>query len=98
MNAAEQANGDDLLAGWVERQLLESRRRGRGGAQPRLGLRFAFYGRRHAPMDAGRGRRSPLFRQSVERGVTFWETANVYQGGTSEEFVGRANTRFSPVS
>lgn len=38
---------------------------------------------------------APLFRQAVELGVTFWDTANVYQGGTSEEFVGRAVTRFS---
>jgi aryl-alcohol dehydrogenase-like predicted oxidoreductase len=36
-----------------------------------------------------------FFRQAVELGVTFWDTANVYQGGTSEEFVGRAITRFS---
>lgn len=27
--------------------------------------------------------------------MTFWDTANAYQGGTSEEFVGRAITRFS---
>lgn len=27
--------------------------------------------------------------------MTFWDTANVYQGGTSEEFVGRAITRFA---
>jgi aryl-alcohol dehydrogenase-like predicted oxidoreductase len=38
---------------------------------------------------------APFFRQAVEAGVTFWDTANVYQGGTSEEFVGRAITRFS---
>jgi aryl-alcohol dehydrogenase-like predicted oxidoreductase len=38
---------------------------------------------------------APLFRQAVELGVTFWDTANVYQGGTSEEFVGRAIARFS---
>ncbi|MEV6488618.1 aldo/keto reductase [Actinoplanes sp. NPDC051633] len=38
---------------------------------------------------------APLFRQAVELGVTFWDTANVYQSGTSEEFVGRAITRFS---
>lgn len=38
---------------------------------------------------------APFFRQAVELGVTFWDTANVYQGGTSEEFVGRAVTRFS---
>ena len=38
---------------------------------------------------------APLFRQAVELGVTFWDTANVYQGGTSEEFVGRAITMYS---
>ena len=27
--------------------------------------------------------------------MTFWDTANVYQAGTSEQFVGRAITRFS---
>ncbi|HSK57167.1 MAG TPA: aldo/keto reductase [Jiangellales bacterium] len=38
---------------------------------------------------------SPFFRQAVELGVTFWDTANVYQGETSEEFVGRAIRRYS---
>jgi aryl-alcohol dehydrogenase-like predicted oxidoreductase len=38
---------------------------------------------------------APFFRQAVELGVTFWDTANVYQGGTSEEIVGRAITRFA---
>ena len=33
---------------------------------------------------------APFFRQAVELGITFWDTANVYQGGSSEEFVGRA--------
>jgi 1-deoxyxylulose-5-phosphate synthase len=37
----------------------------------------------------------PFFRQAVELGVTFWDTANVYQGGTSEEFVGRAVRRYA---
>src|SRR3954468_6329504 len=37
----------------------------------------------------------PFFRQAVELGVTFWDTANVYQAGTSEELVGRAITRYS---
>jgi aryl-alcohol dehydrogenase-like predicted oxidoreductase len=32
----------------------------------------------------------PFFRQAVDLGVTFWDTANVYQAGSSEEFVGRA--------
>jgi aryl-alcohol dehydrogenase-like predicted oxidoreductase len=31
---------------------------------------------------------APFFRQAVELGVTFWDTANVYQGGTSEESSG----------
>ncbi len=37
----------------------------------------------------------PFFQQAVELGVTFWDTANVYQRGTSEEIVGRAIARFS---
>ena len=32
----------------------------------------------------------PIFRQAIELGITFWDTANVYGGGTSEEIVGRA--------
>ena len=39
--------------------------------------------------------RLAFFRQAVESGITFWDTANVYQGGTSEEFVGRAIQRYS---
>ena len=31
----------------------------------------------------------------VELGITFWDTANVYQAGTSEGVVGRAITRYS---
>ncbi|WP_104091906.1 aldo/keto reductase [Arthrobacter sp. GMC3] len=37
----------------------------------------------------------PFFRQALELGVTFWDTANVYQGGSSEEFVGRAIKRYA---
>ena len=37
----------------------------------------------------------PYFQQAVELGITFWDTANVYQAGTSEEVVGRAITRYS---
>ena len=37
----------------------------------------------------------PFFRQAVELGVTFWDTANVYQQGTSEEIVGRAIREYS---
>jgi aryl-alcohol dehydrogenase-like predicted oxidoreductase len=37
----------------------------------------------------------PLFRQAVELGVTFWDTANMYARGSSEEIVGRAIQRFA---
>jgi aryl-alcohol dehydrogenase-like predicted oxidoreductase len=37
----------------------------------------------------------PYFQQAVELGITFWDTANGYQAGTSEEVVGRAITRYS---
>jgi 1-deoxyxylulose-5-phosphate synthase len=37
----------------------------------------------------------PFFRQAGELGVTLWDTANVYQQGSSEEFVGRAVKRYS---
>ena len=37
----------------------------------------------------------PYFQQALELGITFWDTANVYQDGTSEELVGRAITRYS---
>ena len=33
---------------------------------------------------------APIFRQAVELGITFWDTANVYGYGSSEEIVGRA--------
>ena len=32
----------------------------------------------------------PIFRQALDLGITFWDTANVYGMGTSEEIVGRA--------
>ncbi|MFI5694817.1 aldo/keto reductase [Kribbella sp. NPDC051586] len=37
----------------------------------------------------------PFFQQAVELGVTFWDTANVYGLGSSEEFVGRAIKKFA---
>jgi aryl-alcohol dehydrogenase-like predicted oxidoreductase len=37
----------------------------------------------------------PIFRQAVEAGVTFWDTANAYGFGTSEEIVGRAINRYT---
>jgi 1-deoxyxylulose-5-phosphate synthase len=37
----------------------------------------------------------PIFRQAVELGITFWDTANVYGFGSSEEIVGRAIDTYS---
>lgn len=37
----------------------------------------------------------PYFRQAVELGFTFWDTANVYSGGSCEEFTGRAIKRYT---
>ena len=38
----------------------------------------------------------PLIRQAVEAGINFFDTANVYAAGTSEETVGRALRDFGP--
>jgi len=37
----------------------------------------------------------PLFRQAVELGITFWDTANVYAAGTSEEITGEAIRKYT---
>jgi len=37
----------------------------------------------------------PLIRQAVELGINFFDTANAYSDGTSEEIVGRALTDFA---
>ncbi|QFQ95137.1 aldo/keto reductase [Streptomyces phaeolivaceus] len=38
----------------------------------------------------------PLIRQALDAGVNFFDTANVYSDGTSEEIVGRALAEFAP--
>jgi aryl-alcohol dehydrogenase-like predicted oxidoreductase len=40
-------------------------------------------------------RARPLIRQALEAGITFFDTANVYSDGTSEEIVGRALRDFA---
>ncbi|MEW1775569.1 aldo/keto reductase [Streptomyces sp. NPDC086777] len=37
----------------------------------------------------------PIFRQAVESGITFWDTANIYAYGASEEIVGRAIKKYT---
>src|SRR5215212_2759045 len=43
----------------------------------------------------GEDEAGPFFAQAVELGITFWDTANVYQLGSSEEIVGRAIKKYS---
>ena len=78
---------------------MEYTRLGRTGLRvSRIGLGCMSYGLAAAGMHQwtlDEEAAAPFFRQAVEHGVTFWDTANVYQGGTSEEFVGRAISRFS---
>jgi 1-deoxyxylulose-5-phosphate synthase len=78
---------------------VEFTRLGRTGLRvSRIGLGCMSYGTAAAGMHQwtlDEDVSAPLLRQAVELGVTFWDTANVYQGGTSEEFVGRAISRFS---
>lgn len=40
-------------------------------------------------------RAEPIFREAVELGITFWDTANAYGQGTSEEVVGRAVRKYT---
>src|SRR4051812_28666192 len=37
----------------------------------------------------------PIFRQAVDLGITFWDTANVYSSGSSEEITGRAIAKYT---
>ena len=42
------------------------------------------------PWTLGEDAARPLIRQALDAGITFFDTANVYSDGTSEEIVGRA--------
>ena len=37
----------------------------------------------------------PFFQQAIDLGITFWDTANVYSFGSSEEIVGRALRKYA---
>jgi aryl-alcohol dehydrogenase-like predicted oxidoreductase len=47
------------------------------------------------PWTLNEERSRPLIRQAVEAGINFFDTANVYSDGTSEEIVGRALKEFT---
>jgi aryl-alcohol dehydrogenase-like predicted oxidoreductase len=56
-------------------------------------MRFGDAGFRQWTLDEDASR--PFFQQAAELGVTFWDTANGYGGGSSEEFVGRVVRKFA---
>lgn len=78
---------------------MEYRRLGRSGLRvSRIGLGCMSYGQAATGLHQwtlDEEAAAPFFRQAVELGVTFWDTANGYQSGTSEEFVGRAIRKYS---
>jgi aryl-alcohol dehydrogenase-like predicted oxidoreductase len=47
------------------------------------------------PWSLDEGRSRPLIKQALEAGINFFDTANVYSDGTSEEIVGRALKDFA---
>lgn len=64
----------------------------------RLCLGCMTYGapeRGNHPWTLGEPASRPLIRQAIEAGVNFFDTANVYSDGTSEEIVGRALKDFA---
>ncbi len=73
---------------------MEYRRLGNSGLQvSRIALGCMSFGdpsRGFSEWSLGDDEAQPFFRQAVELGITFWDTANVYGFGSSEEIVGRA--------
>ncbi|MHA7682779.1 aldo/keto reductase [Cupriavidus sp. PET2-C1] len=64
----------------------------------RLCLGCMTYGvpeRGNHPWTLGEQASRPLIRQAIEAGINFFDTANVYSDGTSEEIVGRALKDFA---
>lgn len=49
----------------------------------------------YTPWTLDRDQAAPLFRKAVELGITFWDTANFYGHGTSEEVVGHAISTYT---
>lgn len=67
---------------------------GKSGLQvSRLCLGCMSYGDPHRPPQAwslDETASRPFFRQALEAGINFFDTANIYSGGSSEEITGRA--------
>jgi 1-deoxyxylulose-5-phosphate synthase len=73
---------------------MEKRRLGNSGLQvSRIALGCMSFGdtsRGFSEWSMGDDEAQPFFQQAVDLGINFWDTANVYGIGSSEEIVGRA--------
>ena len=58
-------------------------------------MTFAIVGRGDRPWTLDEERSRPIIRQALELGVNFFDTANVYAEGSSEEITGRALKDFA---
>jgi 1-deoxyxylulose-5-phosphate synthase len=76
---------------------MEYRRLGSSGLKvSRIALGCMSFGDgSRMPWALGDDRAEPLFRQAVELGITFWDTANIYGHGSSEEIVGRGIKKYT---
>jgi aryl-alcohol dehydrogenase-like predicted oxidoreductase len=59
-------------------------------------MSFGIPDRGGHPWSLGRDQAEPLLRRAVQAGITFFDTANVYSDGTSEEIVGPILTTLLP--
>ncbi len=59
-------------------------------------MTFGMPDRGAHPWTLDEERSRPLIKQALELGINFFDTANVYSDGTSEEIVGRALKEFAP--
>ncbi|OWW18122.1 aldo/keto reductase [Noviherbaspirillum denitrificans] len=79
---------------------METKRLGTTGLEiSRICLGCMTYGvpdRGPHPWTLDEERSVPLLRQAIESGINFFDTANVYSDGTSEEIVGRALKQLIP--
>jgi len=78
---------------------MEYRRLGRTGLEvSRLCLGCMSYGepnRGNHPWTLGEAESRPFIRKAIELGINFFDTANIYSDGSSEEIVGRALKEFA---
>ncbi|MEZ0052411.1 aryl-alcohol dehydrogenase-like predicted oxidoreductase [Mycobacterium sp. MAA66] len=77
---------------------MEYTRLGNSGLQvSRIALGCMSFGRPSAGRDwaLDEDRAEPIFRTAVDLGITFWDTANNYSAGSSEEITGAAIAKYT---